>query len=150
MRTTDNEIDHTLLKRRTKEVIFRGFLKVVPARFYLNLRYDPGYQLHELFKLTLVRDTDGTVKHAIYRGQAITVDEWQNLISSARVPNKIWVSGGKVHTDAYGLTLSPKDTQAIINLFKVWASKVAAQPDVDIEFATAVSEELQLLEANTP
>ncbi len=150
MRTTDNQIDHTLLKKRGKEVIFRPWLKAVPPRFYLNLLHDPGYQLHELFKLTLVRDTNGTVLNAVYRGTPITVEERDNLISSTRVPSKVWVSGGRVHTDAYGLPLSAKDTEAIITLFKAWAAKVAKQTDVDIEFATAVSEELELLEANTP
>lgn len=149
MRTDNNEIDHEAFKRLKKELLITPYEKTSPYRYYINLKHDTGHKFQQLFRLTLVRDEEGNIRHAIYRGEPITVEEWRYLISSGRLPSKIWVSGGKVHIDAKRLTLTSKDKRTIINLFKVWASKVAAQPDVDVEFATAVSEELELLEANT-
>lgn len=149
MRTDNNEIDHEAFKRLKKELVITQYVKTTPYRYYLNLKHDTTYKLQQLFRLTLVRNEDGSVRNAIYRGEAITVEEWKYLMSSGRLPRKIWVSGGKVHTDAGLLNLTTKDTEAIVNLFKTWAVNVGADLDVDIEFATAVSEEVQLLEANS-
>lgn len=113
MTAVENAIDHDYLRQlvETREIAFGTWIKGEAPHFYLNSTSGKN-KVITLFGLTETH----------FKGEPISLTEFNRIIEEGLVPTKLWISQGQVYTNSKASSLSEADKQAVIASFIEWVA----------------------------